>query len=130
MPTRVGNILRAAETRPYHRYGLEAVTVWPRLWLVLPDPARQELTTARGSVDASVAAAIWGLAFVAFTPLAWWAAPAGIPSPTAAVLWWVPARAEVFADLVEGAFDLYRTTLYQQLRWPVPSNPRRRTPNR
>ena len=70
LPTRIGNILRAAETCPYHRYGLEAITVWPRLWLVLPDTARQELTTARGSLDASIAAALWGLAFVAFTPLA------------------------------------------------------------
>lgn len=123
LPTRIGNILRAAETRPYHRYGLEVVTVWPRLWLVLPELARQELTTARGSTDASVAAAIWGLGFVAFTPLAWWAAPTGIVFATAAVIWWVPARAEVFADIIESAFDLYRATLYQQLRWPVPSNP-------
>jgi len=123
LPTRVGNILRAAETRPYHRYGLDAVTVWPRLWLVLPDLARQELTTARGSVDAAVATAIWGMAFVAFTPLAWWAAPVGIVVATAAVVWWVPAQAEVFADLAESAFDLYRATLYQHLRWPLPGNP-------
>ncbi len=77
LPTRVGNILRAAETRPFRRYGLEAVVVWPRLWLVLPDLARQELTGARASLDASVAAAVWGIGFVAFTPLAWWAAPRG-----------------------------------------------------
>ena len=123
LPTRVGNIMRAAETRPYHRYGLEAVTVWPRLWLVLPEVARQELTTARGSMDTSVAAAIWGLGFVAFTPLAWWAAPTGIVFATAAIIWWLPAQAEVFADLIESAFDLYRANLYQHLRWPVPSNP-------
>jgi hypothetical protein len=123
MPTRVGNILRAAETRPYHRYGLEAVIVWPRLWLVLPDPARQELTAARGAVDASVAAVIWGLGFTAFTPLAWWATPVGIAVALAAAIWWVPSRAEVFADLVEGAYDLYRTSLYQQLRWPLPDSP-------
>lgn len=123
LPTRIGNILRASETRPCHRYGLEAVIVWPRLWLVLPDLTRQELTTARASLDASVASAIWGLVFVAFTPLAWWAAPLGIAAAAAAVAWWVPARAEVFADLVEGAYDLYRTALYQQLRWPLPDTP-------
>lgn len=122
-PTRIGNVLRAAETRPFHRYGLEAVVVWPRLWLVLPDLARQELTGARASLDASVAAAIWGVGFVAFTPLAWWAAPAGIAVAAAAVLWWVPARAEVFADLVEAAYDLYRSDLYQHLRWPLPETP-------
>jgi hypothetical protein len=123
LPTRVGNILRASETRPDHRYGLGAVVIWPRLWLVLPDLAREELTTARGSLDESVAAVIWGLGFMAFTPLAWWAAPAGILAAAIAVKWWVPARAEVFADLVEGAYDLYRSALYQQLRWPLPANP-------
>lgn len=123
LPTRIGNILRAAETRPYHRYGLDAVIVWPRLWLVLPDLVRHELTGARGSLDSSVAAVIWAVGFVAFSPWAWWAAPAGIVIAAAAARWWVPARAEVFADLVEATFDLYRTALYQQLRWPLPDTP-------
>jgi hypothetical protein len=123
LPTRVGNILRAAETRPYHRYGLEAVVIWPRLWLVLPDLARQELSAARAGLDASVAAVIWGLAFMAFTPLAWWAAPVGAFTAATAAVWWVPSRAEVFADLMEGAYDLYRAALYRQLRWPPPANP-------
>ena len=123
LPTRVGNILRAAETRPVHRYGLDAVVVWPRLWLVLPGAVRQELTSARASLDASVAAAIWGAAFVAFTPWAWWAAPVGVVTAAAVILWWLPTRAEVFADLVESTFDLYRSALYQQLRWPLPDTP-------
>jgi hypothetical protein len=123
LPTRIGNVLRAAETRPGHRYGLGAVIVWPRLWLVLPDQARQELTSARTSLDASVAAVIWAVGFLGFIPWAWWAAPAAIVIAAAAILWWVPARAEVFADLVEATFDLYRTALYQQLRWPLPDTP-------
>ena len=123
LPTRVGNILRSAETRPYHHYGLEAVVIWPRLWLVLPELARQELSAARASLDAAAAAVIWGLGFIAFTPLAWWAAPVGLAVAASAVAWWVPNRAGVFADLVEGAYDLYRGALYQQLRWPLPANP-------
>jgi hypothetical protein len=35
----------------------------------------------------------------------------------------VPSRAEVFADLVDGTYDLYRSALYQQLRWPLPATP-------
>jgi hypothetical protein len=123
LPTRVGNLLRSAETRPWHRYGLEATWVWPRLWMVLPDSCRAELAGTRGALDRAVAAAIWGAAFVGFTPLAWWALPAGIATAVTAVWWWVPARAAVFADLVEAAFDLYRSVLYVQLRWPLPATP-------
>lgn len=122
MPTRIGNTLRAAETRPRHRYGLDVVLIWPRLWLVLPDAARKELASARSSLDASVAAAIWGTAFVAFTWFTNWAL-VGLVVPVAAVLWWVPARAEVFADLIEATVELYRVALYRQLRWPLPKNP-------
>lgn len=124
LPTRIGNTLRAAETRPHDRYGLELTTIWPRLWLVMPEEARAELGQARSSLDRSVAVVIWALAFVAFTPLAWWALPVGVAVALVAVKWWVPRRAEVFGELLVAAVDLHRTKLYQQLRWPLPTNPR------
>jgi hypothetical protein len=123
MPTRVGNVLRAAETRPKDNYGLDAVIVWPRLWLVMPESTRQELGLARHSLDSSVAAVVWALAFCLFAPLSWWALIAGLAVATGALLWWVPARAVVFADLVDAAYDLHRGELYKQLRWPQPQTP-------
>jgi hypothetical protein len=36
LPTRFGNILRAAETYPGLRYGIDAVRLWPRLVHVIP----------------------------------------------------------------------------------------------
>jgi hypothetical protein len=123
LPTRVGNILRAAENRPTAKYGLNAPAIWPHLWLLLPEATRTELSQARASLDTAVAACIWSLAFVCFTPWAWWAAPVGIGISLVAYLFWVPARSEVYADLVEAAFDLHRTVLYTQLRWPLPANP-------
>lgn len=124
MPTRIGNTLRAAETRPVDKYGLDVVSVWPHLWLLLPDTARKEIATARVSLDASVAACIWGVLFVLFAPLTLWAVPAGLGVAVVAVVAWVPSRAEVYADLLEAGFDLYRRTLYEQLRWPTPCNPK------
>jgi hypothetical protein len=122
LSTRIGNILRAAETRPHHRYGLDAVVIWPRLWLVMSELARQEILESRRSLDVCVAGFIWSAAFVVFTPLAPWAL-ASVLISAAALYWWIPSRAEVFADLVESAYDLYRVELYRQLRWPLPANP-------
>lgn len=123
MPTRTGNILRAAETWPAHKYGLNSVIVWPRLWLLFPDFVREELASARAGLDSAVASVIWGLLFCLFafwTPLA---LLAGLGVAAGAAVFWVPSRAETFGDLVEAAFDLYRASLYEQLRWPLPEDP-------
>ena len=123
MPTRTGNILRAAETWPIHKYGLNSVVIWPRLWLVLPDSARQELITARAALDSAAGCVIWGLLFCFF---AWWtpfALLAGLAVAVGAAAVWVPSRAETFGDLVEATYDLYRGSLYEQLRWPLPVDP-------
>jgi hypothetical protein len=123
LPTRLGNTLRAAESRPVDKYGLDAVALWPHLWLLLPADTRTELGAARGSLDMAVDTLIWAVLFVAFTPLTPWAAAAGLAVAAAAYLLWIPDRAEVYADLVEAAFDLHRWALYRQLRWPLPVNP-------
>ncbi|MPZ82153.1 MAG: hypothetical protein GEV28_17850 [Actinophytocola sp.] len=42
MPTRLGNVLRAAEDYPHSndRYGMDSAFFWPRLYSVLPDSFR------------------------------------------------------------------------------------------
>lgn len=123
LPTKIGNILRAAETRPRDKYGLDSVAVWPRLWLVLPDSTKQEINSARTALDSAVAASIWGILFLVFTGWTILALPIGLAVCAAAVLVWVPVRAGVFGQLVVAAFDVHRTLLYQQLRWPLPVTP-------
>jgi hypothetical protein len=123
LPTRLGNTLLAAETHPADKYGLDAVRLWPHLWLVMPDITRAAVGTARESLDRAVSACIWGLLFIGFAPLSLWAIPAGLGVAVASAWLWAPARAAVFADLVEAAFDLHRLELYRQLRWPLPTNP-------
>lgn len=123
LPTSVGNVLRAGEEMPRVKYGLSPVAVWPRLWMLLPEAARSELVTARRSLDVAVGTCVWGVMFLGFAPWAgWWV----VPGPVVAMLshrYWVRARAEVFADLFEATFDLYRPALYQRLRWPLPDTP-------
>ena len=124
LPTPIGNILRAAERRPIDKYGLDAVALWPRLWLLLPDATRRQLLSARASLDSAVTTAIWGVSFCAFTPYTILAIPIGLSVAALAITVVVPGRAQVFGDLIEAAYDLHRTALYQQLRWPLPANPK------
>jgi len=122
LPTRLGNLLRAAERRPYERYGLDPIICWSRLWLLLPDSAKQELQNARTQLNHSVRIITWSVLFAVWTVWAWWVLPVAIASALFAYRWILDV-AEVYGDLIEAVFDLYRTALYQSLRLPLPNNP-------
>lgn len=122
-PTKIGNCLRAAQTRPYDKYGLDANVIWPRLLLLLPDATRGEFESAQQSLEASVGALMYSLGFLFFSPWTLLVIPVGLSIAFATYFFWIPARAEVVADLLETVFDLHRPALYEQLRWPLPCNP-------
>jgi hypothetical protein len=122
MPTQLGNILRAAERRSLEKYGLESVICFPRLWLLLPNEVKTELTEARARLNTMVRVWIWSLLFLLWSVWAWWTIPMGIISAFLAHQWMLNA-AVIYGDLVESAFDLHRTALYKSLRFPLPKNP-------
>jgi len=123
MPTRLGNILRAGEARIASHYGLDPIISWPRLWLVLPDAARKEVTATRASLYLAVQAAICGAAFVPLAAWAWWAAPVGVVVAVWAYHGQALSAAARYSDIIESCYDLHRCLLYEALRWPVPSSP-------
>ena len=61
----------------------------PRLWLLLPADTRSELSQARSALDSAVASLIWGLLFIGFTVLAWWALPVAVVVVLAMYLYWI-----------------------------------------
>ena len=122
MPTRLGNILAASETWPQTKYGMDPAVCWPRLWLLLPDKARETVTEARSRLDSAAAGMFWAAAFVVWTPWAWWAAPAGILASLALYRYWVLHAAERFGDALESCFDVHHRELYVALQWPLPTN--------
>lgn len=121
-PTTLGNILRAAERSPRDRYGLDAVTSWPQLWLVMPETAREQMNAARSQLDAVATTIVWGLLFVVWVYWAWWTAVLGVGVAIGSIPW-LHQRARLFGDLLRAAYDVHRTELYRALRWPFPSSP-------
>lgn len=122
MPTRLGNILRSAERRPLEKYGLDAAICFPRLWLLLPNEVKTELTEARAQLNTMVRVWIWSVLFLVWSVWAWWAVLVAVSSAFLAHRWMLDVAA-IYGDLVESAFDLHRTALYKSLRFPLPSNP-------
>ena len=124
LPTRLGNMLRAAEDHCAVKYGLDAIICWPRLWLLLPEATKTELSQARQHLNGTVRIWVWGMLFLIWAPLfgVWWPLLLGLGTAWLAHRWLIQA-ARVYGDLIEAAFDLYRLQLYQALRWPLPSTP-------
>jgi hypothetical protein len=131
MPTRLGNALRAAESYPgdEQRWGIDAAFWWPRLYLILPDSARDQVDNARASLDQLVVltmlSAAFGAASLALScaglnlavGLGCAAGPLLLSrcSYLAAV-----TAAGVFGELVRSSYDLFRGDLLGKLGWPMP----------
>ncbi|MGM1064552.1 hypothetical protein [Saccharothrix sp. Mg75] len=121
LPTRLGNILRSAESYPSERYGADAVLTWPRLFPLLPDRLTASLVAARAEVEFQVTVSAHA-AFFAVAAGGWLAVTGG---PTwlfltcywgAAAVAWATYRgalapARLYGDQVRVAFDLYRNEL-------------------
>lgn len=121
MPTGFGNVLRAAERRPYDNYGLDGVICWPRLWLVMQDSVKNDITDARSRLNASTRLTFWALAFaiwVIWTPFAIVPAVAGALYGYRLMI----EDARTYAQLIEAAYDVGHRALYRSLGWFYPAN--------
>lgn len=123
MPTRLGDILRAAEHRPGAVHGTDAIVCWGALWQLLPAEIRTELTGSRAALDASVRGWLWGALFLVWTPLSWWAVAVGIGVPLLSYRFGILPRAVTFGELVVTAYDVHRMKLYDSLHLPRPTSP-------
>jgi hypothetical protein len=109
-PTWMGDRVHAVEQVALHRHGLDLTFGWPRLWLVLPDTVRAEITAAEAAFAAAVATGTWAWPYLALGVL-WW--PAALIGVGIGVTGWVRGRAAVadLAALSEAAIDLHGRTL-------------------
>jgi hypothetical protein len=130
-PTRLGNVLTAAEEYSYLRYRMDAVIWWPRLAAVMPASFRDQLdetllplvTLTNLSlilmVDAAASGiwlavdARWIAALLSFAALMVTAFLAYLASLSAA---------GSYAECVRTAFDLYRSDVLSAMRLPLPTD--------
>jgi hypothetical protein len=128
LPTRLGNILRAAEHRAGSRYGLDAIITWPRLYPLLADTTAAVLNDLRDQLDLAVRFCVMFLLATVITAAClsghgWWLAVAAGTLAGAALSYQAAlSAAAAYGQAVEAAFDLHRFDLLAALHLPLPAD--------
>jgi hypothetical protein len=118
-PTRVGDRFAHTSAHIAEVDGLVSVeAVWSRLWSVLPDKLRTDITAARTSYTAASCLAAWAVLYSAVTIIWWPAVAIGVGVSIAATIQ-ARATAGILADLVEAAADLHTTDLAKLLNLSI-----------
>ena len=134
-PTRLGNVLVAAEEYPRQLYEMDAVLWWPRMAALMPDTFRTQVDNALTPMLAPLNLSI---IFILLALLAavgeivvliihwnWWLLL--ITFFSSLLLSWICYIAAVeqavdYAILVRVAFDLYRQDILKQMHIPLPGD--------
>jgi hypothetical protein len=130
-PTRLGNILRSAESYPQARYGASALRVWPRLYHLLPSDLRTSFEEALRAMEfLLVVSFLSGLFCVPATvyltcaeaPTVW-VLTVFVGSALVAYVAYLGALAPagLYADSIRAAFDVHRMKLLEALLVPRPA---------
>jgi hypothetical protein len=125
LPTRLGNTIRAFEQHPNVRWGLDGVTIWPRIDALLSADERELHVDAKIDlyvfINASLGASIVGVCLLVdkatnvTDPVAGWAFYA-IPFVVAYALYRASVGpAAIWGDAVRASFDLHRLEMYEKL---------------
>jgi hypothetical protein len=117
-PTWIGDRWRAGTVRVQRAYGLDMSVVWPRLWTVLPEQLRTDITTAQLAYTSAATLTGWAVLYGALGVLWWPALLIGVSLLGTGVVRARMATATV-CDLVETAADLYGPLLADQLGTPA-----------
>jgi hypothetical protein len=74
LPTRFGNILRASEMYPMEKYNLEGLTIWPKLYRILPGNFTRDLEEKNNQMMFMVNSSFlsYALSFFSLLLSFWW----------------------------------------------------------
>ncbi|KES04999.1 hypothetical protein BU52_22515 [Streptomyces toyocaensis] len=128
-PTRLGNVLAAAEDRCGAPYGWDGPMAWPRLHAVLGDVVKETVEDRRDALDAacrvSVASALCAvISSVLLARTGWWVLLVLAPLLVSGLAYHAAVHAALaYGQAVRVCFDLHRFDLYPALRLPLPGDP-------
>jgi hypothetical protein len=127
-PTWYGDRMQAAADRVEAAYGVDLAVLWPRLWLILPEPAVRQIQSSRDSFGAAARLAAWAVAY-ALLAVWWW--PAVLASLACAAVARSRARAslDALAGLIEAAVDVHGRELATRVGLMAPETPGRLDPD-
>jgi hypothetical protein len=113
-PTWMGDRMHGVEQISVNRYGLDLSFGWPRLWLMLPETARTEITATHTAFAAAVATGTWAWPYLVLAIL-WW--PGALIAAGIGLTAWTRARSAMgdLAVLSESAVDLHGRLLATEL---------------
>lgn len=113
-PTYSGDRIHAAALRLDRDHHLDLATVWPALWISLPDTTRDEVTAARLAVSRATTLAAWALLYLPVAVLWLPAAPLAVVI-AATARHRIRSTSDTYATLLETTTRLHATALAVQL---------------
>lgn len=141
LPTRLGNILRASETYPAARYGMDAVSWWPRLYNLIPKETKQGIEGALNELYILLNFSVFSMIFSVLCliailynsviPLAMKNPEftlryvyAGVVALICSLFFYRMSlfKAGAFGNQIRSAYDLYRLQLLEQMKIKPPEN--------
>jgi hypothetical protein len=141
LPTRLGNVMRAYERYSDVVYGIEAIVLWPRLSMILPEQARERIREAESLFYFSINMLVVGIfttltsatmvivtvyrkgSFEALDVIDWRVGIIVLISIFFILFSWLrlPDTASERGDQVKSTFDLYRKPLAEALGFELPA---------
>ncbi|QNP66325.1 hypothetical protein [Streptomyces genisteinicus] len=121
-PTWYGDRVQATAERVHAGYGVDLAALWPRLWLILSEPAVRQIQSVRTAFTAAARLAAWAAGYALLA--CWWWPAALVAAGCAAV---ARTRAhdalDAFAELVEAAVDVHARELAERVGLVGPADP-------
>ncbi|QHY98251.1 hypothetical protein SSPS47_24350 [Streptomyces sp. S4.7] len=126
-PTWSGDRLNAVAVRLERDHHLDLTTLWPHVWLILPEETRTQITFARQNLTRATTLTAWALLYLPLT--AWWW-PAALITTTLTLTGWARTRTatETYALLLEATARLHTRDLADRLGLNPTGRPTTLTP--